>query len=222
MLLLLFLLPSIPPPAIAGPLTRASSEGRAEMALLVKTVRSGEGFSGEFAQKLDSPGAEVVSARGTLVYKAPRLMVLRYTEPPGQWLRFDGNRMTLFVPQNRQVLQKIIHKHQIPETPAILLASIPEISRWFFVREIESGKVNRGQKISIALIPRQMDPHLAQARLTLLKGEGILTGILFMEQNGAALSISLKNFRILQKIDRKDLAVTVPEGTTFVPVQGGF
>jgi len=200
----------------------ALPSGEAELSLLVNNVRSGKGFRSEFVQKLGAPGTATTRSEGSLVYKAPGLMILQYTTPPGQWLKLEDNKMTLYVPQNRQLLLKDIHKHRIPETPAILLASIPEISRWFLVRSVESGPVEAGQTISVVLIPRHPDPHLAEARLTLVKGKGILTDLLFMEQNGTNLSISLRNFRILSHIARKDLTVTVPQGTTVVSVQGAF
>lgn len=212
-LLLFFFLP-----ARAG----SVSSGETELGLLVKNVRSGQGFRSDFVQKLGAPGTSPTLSEGSLIYKSPGLMILRYTTPSGQWLKLDGNKMALYVPQNRQVLLKTIHKHRIPETPAILLASIPEISRWFLVRPVESGPVEDGQKLSVVLVPRHPDPHLAEARLTLIKGKGILTDLLFMEQNGTTLSISLHHFRILSAIGQKDLAVGVPGGTTVVPVQGAF
>lgn len=207
-----------PAPAICA----SSGMGEAELSLLVKNVRSGEGFQSDFTQTLGAPGAPPTHSEGQLLYKAPGLMLLRYAIPSGQWLRLDGNHMALYVPQNRQVLLKEIRKHRIPETPAILLASIPEISKWFLVREVETGPVETGKKISVVLVPRRPDPHLAEARLTLLKGKGVLTELLFMEQNGTHLSISLRNFRVLPHINPKDLTVSVPPGTTAVPVSGAF
>lgn len=221
---LLTFFPGTPPlvPAIADSTGSPSASGKDELALLVRNVRRGEGFRSHFVQNLRAPGAAPSRAEGTLIYKAPGIMVLRYTTPPGQWLKLDGNRMSLFVPQNRQILKKTIHKHRIPETPAILLASISEISRWFLVRSVASDPVSSGHKFTIVLLPRRPDPHLAQARLTLLKGQGILTDLVFMEQTGTTLSISLKDFRILPGVSAKDLAVSVPTGTTVVPIGGAF
>lgn len=198
------------------------SPGSQELSELVKKVKSGEGFTGSFVQTLEAPGNPATRAEGSLVYKAPGLMILHYTTPPGQWLKLDGARMALYVPQNRQVLLKTIKKHRIPETPAILLASIPEITKWFYVRPEESGPLRRGEKVSIVLIPRHPDPHLAQARLTLLKGEGILTDLEFMEQNGTRLSISLTTFRVLAHVPPSALSVEVPTGTTTAEVPGAF
>ena len=219
-LALLLLSPSNPGSMVA----RASSPetGQGELGLLIKNVKGGEGFSGDFVQTLGAPGTTGNHSEGSLVYRAPGLMILHYSDPPGQWLKLEGNRMALYVPQNRQVLLKTIKKHRIPETPAILLASIPDIAKWFFVRPEGSGTEKKGERISIVLIPRHPDPHLAQARLTLLKGEGILTDLLFMEQNGTHLSIHLKKFRILSHVPARDLEVSVPKGTTAAEVPGAF
>ncbi|EQD25434.1 MAG: outer-membrane lipoprotein carrier protein [Leptospirillum sp. Group IV 'UBA BS'] len=204
------------------PQASSAQTGQDELVLLVKNVKSGEGFSGDFVQTLGAPGTAGTRSEGSLVYRAPGLMILHYSNPPGQWLKLEGNRMALYVPQNRQVLLKTIRKHRIPETPAILLASIPEITKWFFVRPEGTGSERKGDKVSIVLIPRHPDPHLAQARLTLLKGEGILTDLLFMEQNGTHLGIRLKKFRILSHVPTRDLVVTVPQGTTAAEVPGAF
>ncbi len=209
-----------------GPVDRArgASEqpGQGELGLLIRNVKSGAGFTSDFVQTLGAPGTSGNRSEGVLVYRSPGLMILRYSTPPGQWLKLDGNRMALYVPQNRQVLLKTIRKHRIPETPAILLASIPEISKWFFVRPEGTGSEKKGDRISIVLIPRHPDPHLAQARLTLLKGEGVLTDLLFMEQNGTHLGIRLRRFRVLSHVPGRDLTVTVPEGTTSAEVPGAF
>ena len=209
-----------------GPVDRArgASEqpGQGELGLLIRNVKSGAGFTSDFVQTLGAPGTSGNRSEGVLVYRSPGLMILRYSTPPGQWLKLDGNRMALYVPQNRQVLLKTIRKHRIPETPAILLASIPEISKWFFVRPEGTGSEKKGDRISIVLIPRHPDPHLAQARLTLLKGEGVLTDLLFMEQNGTHLGIRLRKFRVLSRVPARDLSVTVPEGTTAAEVPGAF
>ncbi len=196
--------------------------GQEELGLLIKNVKSGAGFASDFVQTLGAPGTSGTRSEGVLVYRSPGLMVLHYSSPAGQWLKLDGNRMALYVPQNRQVLLKTIRKHRIPETPAILLASIPEISKWFFVRPEGTGSEKKGDRISIVLIPRHPDPHLAQARLTLLKGKGILTDLLFMEQNGTHLGIRLRKFRVLSRVPARDLSVTVPEGTTAAEVPGAF
>ena len=207
-----------PSPASAGD----APSSRQELALLVSRVKSGEGFRARFVQTLAAPGAKKTRSKGTLVYRAPRVMLLRYSDPPGQWLSLDGNHMALYVPQNRQVLLRTIKKHRIPETPAILLASIPQISKWFFVKPIEGGDVAPGAPLSLVLIPRHPDPHLAQATLTLKKGTGILTRLLFMEQNGTRLSIRLEGFKVLAHVKRRDLNVSVPPGTTAAKIPGAF
>ncbi|MCL5284762.1 MAG: outer membrane lipoprotein carrier protein LolA [Nitrospirae bacterium] len=216
--LLLFVL--LPAPDRA----RGASEkpGEGELGLLIKNVKAGAGFTSDFVQTLGAPGTSGNRSEGVLVYRSPGLMILHYSDPPGQWLKLDGNRMALYVPQNRQVLLKTIRKHRIPETPAILLASIPEISKWFFVRPEGTGSEKEGDRISIVLIPRHPDPHLAQARLTLLKGKGVLTDLLFMEQNGTHLGIRLRKFRVLSHVPAQDLTVTVPKGTTAAEVPGAF
>ena len=193
-----------------------------ELSLLVTRVKSGEGFQSNFVQSLSAPGAPKTLSKGSLIYRAPGMMLLRYTDPAGQWLNLDGNHMALYVPQNRQVLLRTIRKHRIPETPAILLASIPQITKWFFVKPIESGNTPSGSPLSLVLIPRHPDPHLAQATLTLKKGTGILTRLLFMEQNGTRLSIRLEKFRVLPHVHRSDLAVSVPPGTTAAKIPGAF
>ncbi|MGC8529044.1 MAG: outer membrane lipoprotein carrier protein LolA [Leptospirillia bacterium] len=195
---------------------------RQELSLLVSRVKSGEGFRARFVQTLAAPGAKKTQSQGTLIYRAPGVMLLRYSDPLGQWLSLDGNHMALYVPQNRQVLLRTIKKHRIPETPAILLASIPQITKWFFVKPIEGGGVAPGAPLSLVLIPRHPDPHLAQAILTLKKGTGILTRLLFMEQNGTRLSIRLEGFKILAHVKRRDLAVSVPPGTTAAKIPGAF
>ncbi|MGC8500073.1 MAG: outer membrane lipoprotein carrier protein LolA [Leptospirillia bacterium] len=203
-------------------LAEESPSSRHELSLLVAKVKTGEGFRAHFTQTLAAPGAPKTLSRGNLVYRAPGLMLLRYTAPEGQWLKLDGNRMALYVPQNRQVLIKTIKKHRIPETPAILLASIPQISHWFFVKPIESGSVPDGTPLSIVLIPRHPDPHLAQATLTLRKGTGQLIRLLFMEQNGTRLSIRLDGFTVLSRVPASDLHVSVPPGTTAAKIPGAF
>lgn len=199
-----------------------SPSSRHELSLLVSKVKTGEGFRAHFTQTLAAPGTPKTRSSGSLLYRAPGLMILRYTNPEGQWLKLDGNRMDLYVPQNRQVLTRTIRKHRIPETPAILLASIPQISHWFFVKPIESGSVPDGTPLSIVLIPRHPDPHLAQATLTLRKGTGQLIRLLFMEQNGTRLSIRLDGFTVLSRVPAGDLHVTVPPGTTAAKIPGAF
>lgn len=209
-------------PALPVASAEESLSAKQELSLLVSRVKSGEGFQSHFVQSLTAPGAKKTLSKGTLVYRAPGKMLLRYSDPEGQWLSLDGNHMALYVPQNRQVLLRTIRKHRIPETPAILLASIPQISKWFFVKPIESGDVPPGAPLSLVLIPRHPDPHLAQATLTLKKGTGTLTRLLFMEQNGTRLSIRLEGFKVLAHVQQKDLAVSVPPGTTAAKIPGAF
>lgn len=189
---------------------------------LSKSFSREKGFESSFSQSLTPPNSRVVLSGGSLLYKAPGKMILRYRDPEGQILLLSGSNVSLYIPQNRQLLLRTIQAHRIPETPALLFANLGHLGRYFYIRPEGSGTASDQKSYAIELIPRQPDPHLAVARISIDLKSGYPRSITFMEVNGTEIAIKLLDLRPRASIRDTDFELSVPPQTTVVRVKGGF
>ena len=190
---------------------------------LSKSFNREKGFESRFSQILTPQNSRAVMSRGRLLYKSPGKMILRYRNPKGQVLLLSGNEVSLYIPQNKQILLQTLNStHHIPETPALLFASLGHLDRYFYVRPEGSGTLSDQTTYAIELIPRKPDPHLAVARISIDLKSGFPRSITFMETNGMEVSIHLTDLSPRESVQDSDFALGVPPETTVVRVKGGF
>ena len=206
-------------PAQASPPDRTPEE---VLIHLSRTFDRTKGFRAQFLQHLRVPNGKPVLSKGTLLYRTPGKMVLRYSDPPGQILLLAGNRLAFYVPQNRQVLIKTMHSRHIPETPALLFASLGHLRKFFYIRPEQGGDVPLSGPYGLELIPRKPDRHLALARIVVNMSTHLPTTITFDEFNGMEITIDLQNLHPLTHVSESSFSLVLPPGTTVVRTQQGF
>lgn len=217
--LFLFLSWTLPPASIGA---EQPAPG-AVLDRLSKSFSREKGFESRFSQSLTPPNSRAVFSDGDLLYKSPGKMILRYRNPKGQILLLSGNEVSLYVPQNKQILLRTLNStHHIPETPALLFANLGHLDRYFFVRPEGSGTLSDQTSYAIELIPRQPDPHLAVARISIDLKSGFPRSITFMESSGMEISIRLIDLHPRASVQDSDFDLRVPAQTTVVRVKGGF
>lgn len=189
---------------------------------LSRTFNRDKGFRADFVQHLTMPNGKPVLSHGSLVYRTPGKMVLNYSDPPGQILLLVGNRLAFYIPQNHQVLIKKMRSQHIPETPALLFASLGHLRRYFYIRPEQGGSVPASGKYGLELIPRKPDRHLAVARIVVDMSTHLPTNITFDEFNGMEMTIDLENLHPTPRVSASLFKLVLPPGTTVVRTRQGF
>ncbi|MCL4460920.1 MAG: outer membrane lipoprotein carrier protein LolA [Nitrospirae bacterium] len=189
---------------------------------LSRTFNRNKGFRADFLQHLKVPDGKPVLSKGSLLYRTPGKMVLHYSDPRGQILLLVGNRLAFYIPQNRQLLVKTMRSRHIPETPALLFASLGHLRKYFYIRPEQGGDVPGSGLYGLELIPRKPDRHLAVARIVVDMSTHLPTTITFDEFNGMEMTIDLKNLHPVQNVSNDSFNMVLPPGTTVVRTKQGF
>lgn len=189
---------------------------------LSRTFNRTKGFRADFLQHLRVPNGKPVLSKGSLLYRTPGKMVLHYSDPAGQILLLAGNRLAFYIPQNRQVLIKTMRSRHIPETPALLFASLGHLRKYFYIRPEQGGDVPVSGPYGLELIPRKPDRHLALARIVVNMSTHLPTTITFNEFNGMEMTIDLQNLHPLTHVSQNSFNLVLPPGTTVVRTRQGF
>lgn len=176
------------------------------------SVKKHPGFSARFRQTLSPPNSGAIRSEGDLIFGQGGKMILHYQKPKGQVLLLLGNKMSFYIPQNTQLINKTLKSRTIPETPALLLEKIAELDQYFYIRPESPGKSVSGETIS--LVPKEADRHLALARITIDPKTWLPQKIVFMEVNGVILSITLTDIRTLSTLPNQSFTMDIPPGTT--------
>jgi outer membrane lipoprotein carrier protein len=183
------------------------------------SVKKHPGFRAKFEQKLSPPNSGEILSEGNLIVGQGGRMILHYTNPKGQILLLLGNKMSFYIPQNTQLINKTLKSRTIPETPALLLEKIGQLDRYFYIRPESPGKSVSRETIS--LVPKDADRHLALARISIDPKTWLPEKIVFMEVNGVILSISLSNIQTLAKLPAHSFMMVIPPGTTIAQSPAG-
>jgi len=176
------------------------------------SVKKHPGFTAKFTQNLSPPNSGKIRSAGNLIFAQGGKMILHYSDPKGQILLLLGNKMSFYIPQNKQLINKTLRSRTIPETPALLLEKIGQLDRYFYIRPESPGKRVSGETIS--LVPKEADRHLALARISIDPKTWLPEKIVFMEVNGVILSISLTNIQTLATLPVNSFMMEIPPGTT--------
>jgi outer membrane lipoprotein carrier protein len=176
------------------------------------SVKKHPGFKANFSQELSPPNSGAIRSEGNLIFGQGGKMILHYQKPKGQVLLLLGNKMSFYIPQNTQLINKTLRSRTIPETPALLLEKIAELDQYFYIRPESPGKSVSGETIS--LVPKEADRHLALARISIDPKTWLPEKIVFMEVNGVILSITLTDIRTISALSNQSFKMEIPPGTT--------
>jgi outer membrane lipoprotein carrier protein len=183
------------------------------------SVKKHPGFTARFTQKLSPPNSGEIRSNGDLIFGQGGKMILHYSDPKGQVLLLMGNKMSFYIPQNTQLINKTLKSRTIPDTPALLLEKIGQLDRYFYIRPESPGQKSSGETIS--LVPKEADRHLALARISIDSKTWLPEKIVFMEVNGVILSISLSDIQTLKTVSPSSFIMKVPPGTTIAQTPEG-
>ncbi|MEI6415586.1 MAG: outer membrane lipoprotein chaperone LolA [Pseudomonadota bacterium] len=128
-LLLMWLAP------VAGGLA-AEPESKKDIAVLSRFLSGLESFQCHFEQQTFSPSQKRVRAEGTFFLKRPNLFRWDYSQPPGQVIVADGNRVWMVDPELKQVSHEGQEK-ALKGTPALLLSEPGALDRHFNARALD-------------------------------------------------------------------------------------
>lgn len=191
--------------AFALAATTAAAGGVDSAERLADELRSYRTFQADFVQTvIDSQGAKIQEARGSLKAKRPGLFYWETKEPMRQYIAADGETVTVYDPDLEQVT---IHPmdEQVAGTPALLLSG--EVENLAATYEVSSRSFGEKTR-EYTLVPKSEDSLFVSLSLTFYDGE--LQEMRLEDSLGQRSVLSFDNIRINEEISDSAFELDYP------------
>ena len=183
---------------------------------LQKKYDSVESMSANFEQSYKSMRFEEdKKASGTLEIQKPGKMRWDYREPKGKLLVSDGETLSLYDPQDKQVVVNRQPKGQSLPAAIAFLAGKGKLKESFAMEWI--AKPNEARKAVIRATPKSKEPNVREIHFTVsLEGSPTIVATSIVDELGGESQVSFRNIKINPKLSAKRFEFKAPKGVTIV------
>lgn len=173
------------------------------------TVRD---FSADFLQTYRG-GALRTQAResGTVIIKKPGRMRWEYTKPERKEIVSDGDKIYMYLPQDRRVIVSDVPSGAEANTAAMFLAGQGDVSRDFtaqFAKEQPKGAV------ALRLTPRQPQSDYEHLVVTLDPETLQIRGLTTLDRLGGENTLTFSNLKENRGVADRTFEFRIPGGVT--------
>jgi outer membrane lipoprotein carrier protein len=149
--------------------------------------------------------------QGTVSIKKPGRMRWLYVKPEKKELVSDGQKMYLYIPQDRQVM---VNDVSSDGTSALFLAGKGDISRDFAAAFVEPSPVVG--TVALKLTPRRRQPDYEYLVVALDPGSLQIRGLVTRDTQGGESTLTFTNLKENQGISDKVFTFRIPRGVDVV------
>ncbi len=181
----------------------------------IKTLSAG--FTQESLQPgIEQPGmAQAGHASGTVYFKKPGKMRWVYTEPEGEQVLSDGEKLWIFQPDLAQVIETQVGDGASKVAMEFLIGTIGSegLKKDFFPPELLKGKNNA---YVILLKPRVAQGNLKELYITVDKKELLITQTTVKDAFGVETRVKLTKLKINPKLKDSFFKFKPKKGVTVI------
>jgi outer membrane lipoprotein carrier protein len=203
---------AVMPPSVAAQ-DAAAIVGRSS-----RVYRSLSSLSADFVQLIDNPMIDSATSKGTLVQAGEDKLAMRFTDPPGEAIVIDGERIWVYTPSTTpgQVIRMALPSGGPVYGYNILAWLLDRPAERYTPTYVRSDRLNGRAVDVVQLDPAVPDLPFERAIVWLDKEDGLPRRLEITEHSGASRTLTLSKVRTNRSVADDTFSFKVPSGVRVV------
>ena len=203
---------SVAPPVAVGQ-DAAAIVGRSS-----RVYRSLSSLSADFVQLIDNPMIDSATSKGTLVQAGEDKLAMRFTDPPGEAIIIDGQKIWVYTPSTTpgQVIRMALPSGGPVYGYNILAWLLDRPAERYTATYVRADRLNGRSVDVVRLDPAVPDLPFERAIVWLDKEDGLPRRLEITEHSGATRTLTLSKVRTNRTVPDGTFTFKVPSGVRIV------
>jgi outer membrane lipoprotein carrier protein len=200
-------------PSVASAQDAAAIVGRSS-----RVYRSLTSLSADFVQVIDNPMIDSAASKGTLVQAGEDKLAMRFTDPPGEAIVIDGEKIWIYTPSTTpgQVIRMALPSGGPVYGYNILAWLLDRPAERYTATYVRSDRLNGRTVDVVQLDPAVPDLPFERAIVWLDKEDGLPRRLEITEHSGATRTLTLSKVRTNRTVPDDAFTFKVPSGVRVV------
>jgi outer membrane lipoprotein carrier protein len=201
-----------------APPTVAAQDAAAIVGRSSRVYRSLTSLSADFVQLIDNPMIDSATSKGTLVQAGQDKLAMRFTDPPGEAIVIDGEKVWVYTPSTTpgQVLRMPLPSGGPVYGYNILAWLLDRPAERYTPTYVRADRLNGRAVDVVQLDPAVPDLPFERAIVWLDKEDGLPRRLEITEHSGATRTLTLSKVRTNRTVPDDTFTFKVPSGVRIV------
>jgi len=201
-----------------APPTVAAQDAAAIVGRSSRVYRSLSSLSADFVQLIDNPMIDSATSKGTLVQAGEDKLAMRFTDPPGEAIVIDGEKVWVYTPSTTpgQVLRMPLPSGGPVYGYNILAWLLDRPAERYTATYVRADRLNGRAVDVVQLAPAVPDLPFERAIVWLDKEDGLPRRLEITEHSGATRTLTLSKVRTNRTVPDDTFTFKVPSGVRIV------
>ena len=202
----------VAPPVVAAQ-DAAAIVGRSS-----RVYRSLSSLSADFVQLIDNPMIDSATSRGTLIQAGEDKLAMRFTDPPGEAIVIDGEKVWVYTPSTTpgQVIRMALPSGGPVYGYNILAWLLDRPAERYTATYVRADRLNGRTVDVVQLDPAVPDLPFERAIIWLDNEDGLPRRLEITEHSGATRTLTLSKVRTNRTVPDDTFTFKVPSGVRIV------
>jgi outer membrane lipoprotein carrier protein len=203
--------------AVAPPVV-AAQDATAIVGRSSRVYRSLSSLSADFVQLIDNPMIDSATSRGTLVQAGQDKLAMRFTDPPGEAIVIDGEKVWVYTPSTTpgQVIRMPLPSGGPVYGYNILAWLLDRPAERYTATYVRADRLNGRTVDVVQLDPAVPDLPFDRAIIWLDKEDGLPRRLEITEHSGATRTLTLSKVRTNRTVPDDTFTFKMPSGVRIV------
>ena len=203
--------------AVAPPVV-AAQDATAIVGRSSRVYRSLSSLSADFVQLIDNPMIDSATSRGTLVQAGQDKLAMRFTDPPGEAIVIDGEKVWVYTPSTTpgQIIRMPLPSGGPVYGYNILAWLLDRPAERYTATYVRADRLNGRTVDVVQLDPAVPDLPFDRAIIWLDKEDGLPRRLEITEHSGATRTLTLSKVRTNRTVPDDTFTFKVPSGVRIV------
>jgi outer membrane lipoprotein carrier protein len=202
----------------AAPSAASAQDAAAIVGRSSRVYRSLSSLSADFVQLIDNPMIDSATSKGTLVQAGEDKLAMRFTDPPGEAIVIDGEKVWVYTPSTTpgQVIRMALPSGGPVYGYNILAWLLDRPAERYTATYVRSDRLNGRTVDVVKLDPAVPDLPFEHAIVWLDKEDGLPRRLEITEHSGATRTLTLSKVRTNRTVPDDTFRFKVPPGVRVV------
>jgi outer membrane lipoprotein carrier protein len=202
---------------VAPPIVKAQ-DAAAIVGRSSRVYRSLSSLSADFVQVIDNPMIDSATSKGTLVQAGQDKLAMRFTDPPGEAIVIDGEKIWIYTPSTTpgQVIRMSLPSGGPVYGYNILAWLLDRPAERYTAKYVRADRLNGRAMDVVQLDPAVPDLPFDRAIVWLDKEDGLPRRLEITEYSGATRTLTLSKMRTNRTVPDGTFTFKVPSGVRVV------
>jgi outer membrane lipoprotein carrier protein len=203
---------------LATPPLAAAQDATAIVGRSSRVYRSLSSLSADFVQVIDNPMIDSATSKGTLVQAGEDKLAMRFTDPPGEAIVIDGEKIWVYTPSTTpgQVIRMALPSGGPVYGYNILAWLLDRPAERYTATYVRADRLNGRAVDVVRLDPAVPDLPFDRAIVWLDKEDGLPRRLEITEHSGATRTLTLSKVRTNRSVPDDTFTFKVPSGVRVV------